>query len=159
MINPWWIGGISRPGCVATPGSPSTIQLSVSHTETPAGPFRGGGGISLCKPFLLFQPVCPQPSTIQFAHSTVLCKEPRRKTTQKHVWCTKLPLADRPAWIQAMEFGFVCVRVLVCTPVGYLLVVLPCIWMIHFESLLISLELKGRTRTATFTDAPDMFAV
>lgn len=47
----------------------------------------------------------------------------------------------------------------VCTPAGYLLVVLPCIWMIHLDSLLISLVLKGRTRTATFTDAPDMFAV
>lgn len=40
---------------------------------------------------------------------------------------------------------------------GYLLVVLPCIWMIHFDSLPVSLELKGRTRTATLTDAPDMF--
>lgn len=45
-----------------------------------------------------------------------------------------------------------------CIPVDYLLVVLPCIWIIHFESLLVSLELKGRTRTATFTE-PDMFAV
>lgn len=35
VVKPWWIEGISRPGCVATPASPSMIQLSVSHTETP----------------------------------------------------------------------------------------------------------------------------
>lgn len=32
--------------------------------------------------------------------------------------------------------------------------VLPDIWMMHLESRLISRELKGRTRTATFTEAP-----
>lgn len=36
----------------------------------------------------------------------------------------------------------------------YSLVVLPDIWMMHLESRLISRELKGRTRTATFTEAP-----
>lgn len=40
--------------------------------------------------------------------------------------------------------------------VGYLLVVFPDIWMMHLESLLISRELKGRTLTATFTEAPAM---
>lgn len=38
----------------------------------------------------------------------------------------------------------------------YLLVEFPCICIIHFDSLPISLELKGRTLTATFTEAPDM---
>lgn len=37
-----------------------------------------------------------------------------------------------------------------------LLVELPCIWMMHLDSLLVSLELKGLTRTATFTEAPDI---
>lgn len=32
--------------------------------------------------------------------------------------------------------------------------VLPDIWMMHLDSRLISRELKGRTRTATLTDAP-----
>lgn len=43
------------------------------------GPSRrggGGGGISLCKPFIPFQAVSPQPSTIQLAHSTVLGQVP-----------------------------------------------------------------------------------
>lgn len=34
------------------------------------------------------------------------------------------------------------------------LVVLPDIWIMHLDSRLISRELNGRTRTATFTDAP-----
>lgn len=38
----------------------------------------------------------------------------------------------------------------------YLLVEFPCICIMHFDSLLVSLELKGRTLTATFTEAPDM---
>lgn len=38
----------------------------------------------------------------------------------------------------------------------YSLVVLPDIWMMHLDSRLISRELKGRTRTATLTDAPAM---
>lgn len=41
----------------------------------------------------------------------------------------------------------------------YLLVELPCIWMMHLDSLLVSRELKGRTRTATFTEAPDILTV
>lgn len=40
----------------------------------------------------------------------------------------------------------------------YSLVVLPDIWMMHLESRLISRELKGRTRTATFTEAPAISA-
>lgn len=40
--------------------------------------------------------------------------------------------------------------------VRHSLVVLPDIWMMHLDSRLISRELKGRTRTATFTDAPAM---
>lgn len=40
----------------------------------------------------------------------------------------------------------------------YSLVVLPDIWMIHLDSRLISRELKGRTRTATFTEAPAISA-
>lgn len=43
-------------------------------------------------------------------------------------------------------------------PVPYSLVVLPDIWMMHLESRLISRELKGRTRTATFTEAPAISA-
>lgn len=39
---------------------------------------------------------------------------------------------------------------------GYSLVVFPDIWMMHLLSFDISLELKGRTRTATFTEAPAM---
>lgn len=39
---------------------------------------------------------------------------------------------------------------------GYSLVVFPDIWMIHLLSLDISLELKGRTLTATLTEAPAM---
>ena len=39
------------------------------------------------------------------------------------------------------------------------LVELPCIWMMHLDSLLVSRELKGRTRTATFTEAPDILMV
>lgn len=31
--------------------------------------------------------------------------------------------------------------------------------MIHLDSLLVSRELKGRTRTATFTEAPDILVV
>lgn len=38
----------------------------------------------------------------------------------------------------------------------YLLVVFPDIWTIHLHSFPISLELKGRTLTATFTEAPAM---
>lgn len=38
----------------------------------------------------------------------------------------------------------------------YSLVELPCIWMMHLDSLLVSRELKGLTRTATFTEAPDI---
>lgn len=34
--------------------------------------------------------------------------------------------------------------------------VFPDIWMMHLLSFAISLELKGRTLTATFTDAPAM---
>lgn len=34
--------------------------------------------------------------------------------------------------------------------------VLPDIWMMHLDSRLISRELKGLTRTATFTEAPAM---
>lgn len=41
-------------------------------------------------------------------------------------------------------------------PLGHSLVVLPDIWMMHLDSRLISRELKGRTRTATFTEAPAM---
>lgn len=40
----------------------------------------------------------------------------------------------------------------------YSLVVLPDIWMMHLDSRLISRELKGRTRTATFTEAPAISA-
>lgn len=40
----------------------------------------------------------------------------------------------------------------------YLLVEFPCICIMHFDSLPISLELKGRTLTATFTEAPDIVA-
>lgn len=40
----------------------------------------------------------------------------------------------------------------------YSLVVLPDIWMMHLESRLVSRELKGRTRTATFTEAPAISA-
>lgn len=36
----------------------------------------------------------------------------------------------------------------------HLLVVFPDIWMMHLLSFPISLELKGRTLTATFTEAP-----
>lgn len=75
----------------------------------------------------------------------------------------KTPLGHTPEQIHVhVFFKTWCVVLCVsfaCMHVCYLLVVLPCIWMIHFESLLISLELKGRTRTATFTDAPDMIAV
>lgn len=38
------------------------------------------------------------------------------------------------------------------------LVVLPVIWIMHLDSRLISRELKGRTRTATFTEAPAISA-
>lgn len=33
-------------------------------------------------------------------------------------------------------------------------VVFPCIWITHLALRPVSLELNGRTRTATFTDAP-----
>ena len=39
------------------------------------------------------------------------------------------------------------------------LVVFPDIWMMHLLSFPISLELKGRTLTATFTEAPAMLLV
>lgn len=39
---------------------------------------------------------------------------------------------------------------------SYSLVVFPDIWMMHLLSFPISLELKGRTLTATFTEAPAM---
>lgn len=35
----------------------------------------------------------------------------------------------------------------------------PDIWMMHLLSFAISLELKGRTLTATFTEAPAMMEV
>lgn len=41
----------------------------------------------------------------------------------------------------------------------YSLVVFPDIWMMHLLSFPISLELKGRTLTATFTEAPAMLQV
>lgn len=45
----------------------------------------------------------------------------------------------------------------VCVCVSFLQVVFPCIWITHFALRPISLELNGRTRTATFTDAPAIF--
>lgn len=42
---------------------------------------------------------------------------------------------------------------------SYSLVVFPDIWMMHLLSFPISLELKGRTLTATLTDAPAMMQV
>lgn len=77
-----------------------------------AGPFRGG--LSLCKPFILFQAVCPQPSTIQCAHSTVLCWDPWRNTMWEHVWYTKLPWADRPAQIHVHVLFKTCLVMCVC---------------------------------------------
>lgn len=45
---------------------------------------------------------------------------------------------------EAQKGGFVCV---------VLQVVVPCIWITHLALRPVSLELNGRTRTATFTDA------
>lgn len=39
------------------------------------------------------------------------------------------------------------------------LVVFPDIWMMHLLSIPVSLELKGRTLTATLTEAPAMSTV
>lgn len=124
------------------------------------GPLRG---LSLCKPFILFQTVCPQPSTIQFAHSTVPSSDHWRKAMCEPVWYTKHPKPDRPAQMYTQVLFKPCIVLRACVrarmPVYYLLVELPCMWMMHFASMFISLELKGRTRTATFTEAPDMVAV
>lgn len=54
-----------------------------------------------------------------------------------------------------MHFQVLCVKR--CT--DYSLVVFPVICIIHLESLPISRELKGRTRTATFTEAPAILLV
>lgn len=126
-----------------------------------AGPFREG--LSLCKPFILFQTVCPQLFAIQFAQSRVpswdhwrkvMCGIPTIQNQTGQHKCTRWYYSSHVLVLRA-----VVLCVCACMPTHYLLVELPCMWMMHLASMFISLELKGRTRTATFTEAPDMVAV
>lgn len=100
---------------MATPESPvwtNSAFLTQRLRRHAAGPFGGGGGggvMSLCKPFILFQAVCPQPSTIQFAHSPALSSEPWRKTTGVHVIYQSSP---KPTGLRTQDtvLGCVCVH-------------------------------------------------
>lgn len=114
-----------------------------------------------CVPWGWLAPALPAPPVTQGAGSYFRCcpicmlPEPKRRDAGHRFPTAAIYTASSPALTpatQAIPTPAVCRGL--TTP--YSLVVLPDIWMMHLDSRLISRELKGRTRTATLTDAPAM---
>lgn len=115
-----------------------------------AGPFREG--LSLCKPFILFQTVCPQPSTIQFAHSTVPSSDHWRKAMREPVWYTKHPKPNRPAWTYMPVLFKPCIALWACVR-GHAGALLTCGVALHVDdAFCLHVHLPGIEGTNTDSD-------
>lgn len=123
----WWHSSFLNANCVlkyewtgalvGQAGDPLASQYDPTQHFTHrlprhAGPLREG--LSLCKPFILFQTVCPQPSTIQFAHSSVPSSDHWRKAMWEPVWYTKHPKPDRPAQMYTRVLFKQCIVLQAC---------------------------------------------
>lgn len=90
---------------MAAPRSPSVTPLSVSHTHRDPWGMRPPSEEEDFPPVSLlfsFRAVCPQPSTIHRAHSTVLSRDARcRRTMWRHVCYKEQPWAEKLAHVHA----------------------------------------------------------
>lgn len=118
-----------------------------------ADPFREG--LSLCKPFILIQTVCPQLPAIQFAHSSVSSSDHWRKAMWEPVWYIKHPKPDRPAQMYTPVLFKPCIvlwavvlHVCVCMPI-----LLTCRVALHVNDAFgIHVHLPGIEGTNTNSD-------